>query len=205
MSRPKQSAEKFSEMQNRILDATISVLEESGPEEISIRKIADKLEISHMVIYTYFKDRGELISSLIQRMEGRVNARFEDLISQMDRNEIRDKLQDALRDYIQTVKARPRIFRLLWLTPAAQTKKNHPFFQKTIKMLTNLLDQGMQKQVFVKRDPTIASLTVMSIIHAPLILYHCGRLTEESTRDRVVDESLQVAIQYLTGNLHQNA
>ena len=47
MPRHKQSPEQISTMQNRILDATVSLLDELQPEEISIRTAVKHAGIKH--------------------------------------------------------------------------------------------------------------------------------------------------------------
>ena len=56
MARPKNSPEKIEKMRNDMMDAVIDLLDEVSPEKVSIRMIAEKIGVSHMVFYTYFKD-----------------------------------------------------------------------------------------------------------------------------------------------------
>ena len=54
MARPKNSPEKIESMRNKMMDAVIELLDEVSPEKVSIRMIAEKIGVSHMVFYTYF-------------------------------------------------------------------------------------------------------------------------------------------------------
>ena len=64
MARPKNTPEKIERMRNSMMDAVISLLDHVSPEKVSIRMIADKVGVSHMVFYTYFKDRDEIMVRL---------------------------------------------------------------------------------------------------------------------------------------------
>jgi len=57
MARPKNPPEKVERMQNMMMDAAIELLDEVPPEKVSIRMIAEKIGMSHMVFYTYFNHR----------------------------------------------------------------------------------------------------------------------------------------------------
>jgi len=202
MPRHKQSPEQISAMQNRILDVTVSLLDELQPEEISIRKIAERAEISHMVIYTYFKDRDELVKALITRQEERIRQRFEDMLKNVNDGNFIAKLRTALSDYIDIVKARPKLFRLLWVLPVklpADPSRGKNFFEDQTNLLSDLLSKGQQQGIFVQHDPQVAALTVLSIINAPMFLFHLGRMSDPKLRDQVINETLDIVLQYITG------
>jgi len=203
MPRHKQSPEQISTMQNRILDVTVSLLDEIQPEEISIRKIAERADISHMVIYTYFKDRDELVKALITRQEERIRQRFEDMLKNVNDSNFIEKLRTALADYIDIAKARPKLFRLLWVLPVklpAGHGHEKNFFEDQTNLLSDLLSKGQQQGIFIQRDPQIAALTVLSIINAPMFLFHLGRMSDKKMRDQVINETLDIALQYIIGN-----
>jgi AcrR family transcriptional regulator len=202
MPRHKQTAEQIASMQNRILDATVSLLDEHQPEEISIRKIAERADISHMVIYTYFKDRDELVKAIITRQEDRIRQRFEDMLKNTDEGNIIAKLRMAFSDYINIAKARPKLFRLLWVLPVKQPEKSahgKQFFEDQIKLLSDLFSKGQQQGIFVMHDPQVAALTVLGIVNAPMFLFHLGRMFDSKLRDQVINETLDIVMRYITG------
>jgi len=47
----------------RILDATVELMAEKGPDAVSMREISAKLKITKPVLYYYFKDKDELIKA----------------------------------------------------------------------------------------------------------------------------------------------
>ena len=202
MPRHKQSPEQIFTMQNHILDATVSLLDELQPEEISIRKIADRAEISHMVIYTYFKDRDELVKALITRQEERIRQRFEDVLKNADDTNIIAKLRKALSEYIEITKARPKLFRLLWVLPVklpVTSTHGNAFLEDQINLLSDLLSKGQQKGIFIQHEPQVAALTVLCIINAPMFLFHLGKMTDKKLRDQVINETLDIVLKYITG------
>lgn len=201
MPRRKQSEEQVHAMQNRILDATMGLLDEMQPEEISIRKIAEKAGLSHMAIYTYFHDRDALVQSLIARQEGRVRSRFENMLQNSGNEDFVANLKAALQDYVDKAKSRPKLFRILWMLPIKMIhgpshRKN--LLDDQINTMAELIEKGQQKGFFQKKDPHLAAMTLLSIINAPLFLFHMGRLSDVKMRDRMIDETLDLAINYIT-------
>ena len=203
MARPKQNADQISSMQNRILDATISLLDEMEPEEISIRKIAERLEVSHMVIYTYFKDRDALVRALIQRLEGRIRQSFDNVISEVNDGNVKIRMRSALLEYINIAKARPKLFRLIWVMPVKhplKSERHHHLMDEQVALLAKLFESGMQRGIFAQRDSQTAALTVLSIINAPLFLFNQGRMSDPKLRDQVINETLDIVMTYISPN-----
>lgn len=55
------------ERQELILNTAAEIMKEEGIDNISIRKIAARIEYSPAIIYHYFKDKNEIINRLMQR------------------------------------------------------------------------------------------------------------------------------------------
>lgn len=201
MPRKKQSEEQVNIMRDRILDASITLLETLQPEQISIRKIAKKAGLSHMAIYTYFQDRDALIQALISRQEGQVRSHFEKILQSREDEDLIPNLKKALQDYIEKAKSRPKLFRLLWILPLK--KINRPLDRKMLldnqfNTMVGLIEKGKQKGLFRNQEPRVAAMTLISLINAPLFLFHLGRLSDTKLRDAVIDETLELAIEYIT-------
>jgi AcrR family transcriptional regulator len=57
-------------LRSRILDATSSLILEEGFENLSIRRIAERIEYSPATIYLYFKDKAELVAAICEEAFG---------------------------------------------------------------------------------------------------------------------------------------
>ena len=74
MPRPRLTEEEIAAMREHILDAAGQLLHEEGPDGLSIRAIADRVGVSHMVLYTYFANRDALVASLRDRHRQMIEA-----------------------------------------------------------------------------------------------------------------------------------
>ncbi len=201
MPRKKQSDEQVNAMRTRILDASVTLLDTLQPEQISIRKIAEKAGLSHMSIYTYFQDRDALVQALISRQEGQIRNRFEKILQSGEDEDLVLNLKKALQDYIEKAKSRPKLFRLLWILPFKRI--NGPVGRKMLldnqfTTLVGLIERGQQKGFFCDKEPRVAAMTLISLINAPLFLFHLGRLSDTKLRDAIINETLDLAIEYIT-------
>src|ERR1051325_3817396 len=57
-------------LRTRILDATSKLIVEEGLGNLSIRRIAERIEYSPATIYLYFKDKAELIAAICEEAFG---------------------------------------------------------------------------------------------------------------------------------------
>jgi AcrR family transcriptional regulator len=200
MARPKNSPEKIERMRNDMMDAVINLLDDVSPDKVSIRMIAEKIGVSHMVFYTYFGDRSEIMKALIERQKDRIGIHFEGLIEKSRNVPVKTVLDELLKDYAQTAHDHPKIFRMFWMTPKSDQGDDfeslrhlEPIFAK----LTELLKLGMEKGEFVKKDPHLSAVTILTMTNAPLILNLCGKMPMDVGCDTLIKEIQKAVFAYL--------
>ena len=203
MARPKNTPEKIKLMRNKMMDAVIQLLDNVSPEKVSIRMIAEIVGVSHMVFYTYFEDRQEIMNALIERERKQIEKHFEGLLEKAHNEPVINVLREVLQDYAVTAHKHPKIYRLFWLTPKETHRGKEKVFSfihldPSINKIAHLLELGMKKGEFVKRDPRLAAIAVMAIMNAPLILHRCGRKPAEFTCNVMLRETITAVFAYLT-------
>jgi AcrR family transcriptional regulator len=202
MPRPKKSDEQIAEMRERILDAALEILNECGIKGVSIRAIAERVGVSHMALYNYFESRDAIVSALSERQGRRwsMNERREAIMQQAETGDICAATRESLMLYADAAQARIPFYRLVWVQPLTTPKehdKQRCKQRKDIENLTRLIEIGIERGNFTSRDPEFAAMTVLSLINAPLILFHSGRFPDPDLRDRLFDEVLDIAMDYL--------
>ncbi len=203
MARPKNSPEKIQAMRNKMMDAVIDLLDEVTPQKVSIRMIAEKVGVSHMVFYTYFEDRDEIMHALIERQQKRNDIHFEGLLEKAKDRPVIEVLKEVLMDYSVTAHEHPKIYTLFWLTPTdgdsgGSDAGNFRHLEPSLHNIADLLKLGMEKGEFVTRDPRLAAIAVMGIMNAPLMLHRCGRKPSQFSCDQMLHETLTAVFAYLT-------
>jgi AcrR family transcriptional regulator len=200
MARPKNSPEKIERMRNNMMDAVIGLIDDVSPDKVSIRMIAEKIGVSHMVFYTYFGDRSEIMKALIKRQKDRIGVHFEGLIEKSRNMPVKAVLDQLLKEYAQTAQDHPKIFRMFWMSPKSDKGDDfeslrhlEPIFDK----LTELIKLGMEKGEFAKKDPHLSAVTILTISNAPLILNLCGKMPMDVSCDSLIKEIQRAVFAYL--------
>lgn len=64
MSRPAYSDEKNETVKQDLLRGAVELLRELGPEELSLRRLAKRMDISHTKVYRYFGSKDSLLTAI---------------------------------------------------------------------------------------------------------------------------------------------
>jgi len=200
MARPKNTPEKIERMRNSMMDAVISLLDQVPPDKVSIRMIAEKVGVSHMVFYTYFKDRDEIMDVLVEREKNRINEHFAGKLRETQNVPTRKVMEELILEYTQTAREHPKIFRLFWLDPVEGATTHSEKFSQLDDSLTSLgkiLKAGMDKGEFKKKDERLAASTVMSIINGPIIMEQCKKMPQDIKCDELLEQIIRAIFAYL--------
>lgn len=92
-------AREKKELRQEILDAARDMFVREGFENVSMRKIAEKIEYSPTTIYLYFKDKADLLDCICEETFARL-VRKQNAIDQAVTDPI-ERLKKGLRAYIE--------------------------------------------------------------------------------------------------------
>ncbi len=97
---PKERKERErKERQELILSAAAEIMKEEGIDNISVRKIASRIEYSPAIIYHYFKDKDEIISHLMKKGYQKILDGLSSALDPKDKPE--EKLKKLTQRYIE--------------------------------------------------------------------------------------------------------
>lgn len=203
MARPRKTEQEIEATRERILDATVELLKEEGPEALSVRAIAQRVGMSHMALYTYFENRDALMAALRQRQRERMATRHAEIMQRAKSGDICQVTREALSGYGRMADRWPRIYRFLWVEPVTSSDclpHQGERIESHLMHLAKLIELGIARGTFVDREPQLAAAVVFSLVNGPLILHYGGRLPDPATKDAVFGEALDAAMDYLCDN-----
>jgi AcrR family transcriptional regulator len=199
MPRQKLTEKQKETMRRRILTAAEELLLEEGPDSLSIRAIADRVGVSHMVLYTYFKNRADIMSSLSQIQHEHMIAQYPKFKQRALEGDMEEVIRKTFKLYVKYALSHPQFYKFYMVQPVDPEKDdgqpNH--LEENLDQIASLIELGIQKDIFIVRDSKLAAMTCFNLINAPLILYFVGHLRDTEFRDRAIDEAINVIIGYL--------
>src|SRR5690242_15769835 len=106
-----------------ILDAARDLFVNEGFDNVSMRKIADKVEYAPGTIYLYFKDKAEILDTICAQTFEKLRARMDAI--QRDPGNPLDGLRRGLRTYIQFGLDNPNQY-IVTFVVAKQPRADYP-------------------------------------------------------------------------------
>jgi AcrR family transcriptional regulator len=219
MPRPKLTEEEISAMRDTIVKGAFEILQEEGPEGLSIRAIAERVGVSHMVLYSYFENRDEIFTALRNYTRLQHLARQQEALTRAQKGKIVEVLREVLEGYVRFSHERPHTFFFIWgggrrwgrhphrMGPPHETpgkrQYDHPPhpspISEELSFLERLIVLGIEQGTCVERDPPIAALMATSMIIGPLMIGQMSGFSGPENRQKLEREAVEATMHYLTG------
>ena len=177
MSRERQ-IKKNEETRKAILDTAVAIGLEEGFEELSIRKITDRLGYSSGIVYHYFKDKQEILDTIhtqtsINLKDAVVSCISEDRSFAENTEKIFNMLSEAFA-------YEPNMFKLIMLN---RFSKNNESVKMWIDMIKQSVEYGIKSGELRMVDSDIAShILLNSFLVSQMIINEREDIDKESIR-----------------------
>ena len=156
------------ELRQEILDAARDLFVREGFENVSMRKIAEKIEYSPTTIYLYFQDKADLLDCLCEETLGRLGRKQ----TQLDETvaDPVERLRCGLRAYIEFGLKHPDSYQIAFMMPQPfddpeRCPRAHTSGQKAFGHLRHTLEECQQQGRIQVRDVEAAAQTLWATIH----------------------------------------
>jgi AcrR family transcriptional regulator len=168
------------ELRRKILDAATAMFVEEGYENVSMRKIADRIEYAPSTIYLYFKDKNEVLKETVK-------AAFDDFADTMAAATVGptalDKMRQRVRAYVVWGIMHPGLYQLMFQVPGeiewreddlASTSRG---YMDSFAVVQEGIDTGQLKPM---ADMTQFGVMTWAALHGVVSLAISRRLGPES-------------------------
>ena len=185
-------------MKQKILDAAMNLFISEGYENVSIRKIASKIEYSPGTIYLYFKDKSDIIYELHEIGFGKF---FERQMSIQNVEDSFKRLEEHMRAYLHFAFEFPEYYQMMFIEKApvkticekAEWTCGGRSFELLIKNVTQCQEDGY----FKGRNPLEVSFFLWSLVHGFAALEICQRLDTLKYHGFSVDTTIETMVKLL--------
>lgn len=169
----------------KIAECALRILEEEGPQAVSMRRVAGEVGVTAMAIYHYFANREALLNHV-------VDAEFARLVDFFGRTPaeagFEAQMLGLLDGYIDYALAHPRIFDYVFAEPRPGARRFPGDFRErrspTLTAIADMLACWMEQGRLKRDDVWEVAMELWAHVHGYLALYRGGRfeLTEEDFR-----------------------
>jgi AcrR family transcriptional regulator len=154
----------------KILDAAAVILVKDGYKQLSIRKIAAMIEYTPGLIYHYFKDKREIVSTIVEEGYQKILAVLEQ--TKLDGRDPVKSLHDMMYRYINLMLENREMFQAIVMNDIEGMELN--FFilaegitqkRKSLQLISRLILIGTDRGVFRKVDIELTAQILWTATH----------------------------------------
>jgi AcrR family transcriptional regulator len=177
----------------QIYRCALRILEEEGPQAVSMRRVAKEVGITAMAIYHHFPSREALL-------DGVVNSEFEQLVEFFSRSSGKKSFEAAMLHimdgYMEYALAHPRIFDYVFSAPRPGARRFPEDFRArrspTLNITADIVSSWIKLGKLKRDDQWEIAMALWAHVHGYLALWLGGRfhLSEEEFR-KLVHRSLR--------------
>jgi len=156
-------------LRQEILDAASELFVKEGFENVSMRRIADKIEYSPTTIYLYFRDKAELLEQVCAETFARLSTHLTRILEQP--GDPLERLKRGLLAYIDFGLENPHHYRATFMMPVPEgfdkekhSKPDSPGMQ-AFDFLRRSVYDCIAAGKFRSSDPEIISQSLWSGVH----------------------------------------
>ncbi len=182
-----------------ILDAARELFVEEGYGNVSMRKIADKIEYSPTTIYLYFKDKSDLLvqiceetfASLAKKLEA-IDAKYDDPI---------EGLKEGCRTYVNFGLKHPNHYKVVFImmpqeeADAEQYQFIGSMGDKAFSFLRENVANCIRLNKKSKADVEVTSQVIWAALHGLTSLLITHRDFPWASRDKLISQMIDAVIQ----------
>jgi AcrR family transcriptional regulator len=185
------------ELREEILDAARDLFVREGFENVSMRKIAEKIEYSPTTIYLYFQDKADLLDCLceetFERLVRRQSALDDSIADPVER------LRRGLRAYIEFGLKHPNSYKVAFMMPdpfddPERCVRAHAMGQKAFDHLRRTLQQCLDERRIEVLDLEASAQALWATIHGLTSLLIAHPRFPWLDRDHVIDTLIAQAM-----------
>jgi AcrR family transcriptional regulator len=188
-------AREKKELRQEILDAARDLFLREGYENVSMRKIAEKIEYSPTTIYLYFQDKADLLDCICEETLGRL-VRKQNVLEQTVADPL-ERLRLALRSYIEFGLKHPNHYMVTFVmtrTMESMPMKAHEMGQRAFNFLRTQLALCEERKLLEVSDVEATAQILWASIHGLTSLLIARPKFPWVERDRLIDTLIDTTL-----------
>ena len=193
------------EMRRKILDVARDLFVTEGYRNVSIRKIADRLEYSPAALYGYFTNKDDLFFALAE--DG-----FRKLFEYTNENRIFEgdplvAVREGFLRYYRFSQLHPEYFELMFMDRTVprigHDWERFAFVPQMINDVVGIIQRAIDNGAFPKEtDAEVAFHILWAAVHGPSAAALCDRLAPDEDPDALARDTLEATIAGLRAGIH---
>src|SRR5258708_21474474 len=188
-------------LRQEIMDAASELFVKEGFENVSMRRIADRIEYSPTTIYLYFKDKAELLESICQETFAKLIQRLTKILEQS--GDPIERLKRGLLAYVEFGLENPHHYRSTFMTPLPDEVDHEKYVKpeaagiQAFDFLRRCVYDCIAAGKFKTKDAELARQAVWAAVHGITSLLITHRHFPAVGREQVIRGTIETMVRGL--------
>ncbi len=185
-------------LKDALIETSLLILEESGLESISLRKVTSRIGSSRTSVYRHFDSKEQLLQAVILKGFRKLDSTLKPILMDSN-NDIPTRLKQMGKAYIYFALENKALYRLMLgeklskLRESTCTKETTPV-NTGFDSLVSLLLEAQKAKIFLSGNVEIQASTIWAIIHGQASLFLDNHLMIERNQEEILNETLDVIL-----------
>lgn len=184
-------------LREEILDVSKELLIKNGFGNISMRKIAKRLDVTATSIYLYFKNKDELLLSLIEESINDLNRSLKN--SLVDGDDPVEQFESIINAYIGYALNHPQEYEIIYMVRAEEMpkypKEKFEQIRDTYEILEKVIREGKEKELFEVDNPLISAYSIWAQTHGIVSVVLNKRLDTRIPTQQFINQAVEHLVQ----------
>ncbi|WP_281885065.1 TetR/AcrR family transcriptional regulator [Paenibacillus sp. YYML68] len=177
-------------LKHTIVEAAAMILQEHGPEAVTIRRVAEEMECSTKIIYNLFNNKDGLIKLLYLEGCKLLAKNFESVIRQENLEQYVRELGEAYWVFGQNYTS---YYKLMFGGAFSEFKPEEESLHSTVTALQqfiNIITEAIEMGLIAEKDPILVVQVIWASLHGVIHLYLGGHIENLETTKALYDKSV---------------
>lgn len=185
-------------LRQEILDAASELFVKDGYENVSMRRIADKIEYSPTTIYLYFKDKAELLEQVCHDTFLRLIRHLQRILEQP--GDPLERLRRGLIAYVHFGLENPHHYRATFMMPAPEAFDKSKYLRpespgiQAFDFLRRCIFDCISAGKMPSQDPELISQTLWCGVHGVTALLITHRVFPWVGKEQIIESIVDTLI-----------
>lgn len=185
-------------LKQNVVEAAAILLQEGGPEAVTVRRVADKMACSTKIIYSLFGSKDELAKQLYLDGCKLLAQTFEEVPKQENPQKCLRELGNAYWSFGSSYSS----YYKMMFGGAISFKQDEESLKGTVTALQqvqNVLEEAVEQELIDVKDMTLVIFKIWASLHGVIHLYLGGHLKNDESARVVYDQVLSDLIRTIFG------
>ena len=187
--------------EQKIVDATIFLLDKEGMNGTTTKKIAKKAEVSEVTVFRKFRSKDNLLKIAKIYYSDYFLEKISDIFTNYEDTDLESLLKHIWGKLVNFLDNNLDIIKIALdelMSNPEEEKIFSKFSDEVLKNLTNIFQEQIDKGKIRKINPSAAALTVFSVIVEGIIFWKFESKVSNDDTNKYLDDFLDIFIKGIT-------